>query len=155
MQKICLNHREQSTMPKLKPSDQVTSLRKLQADLMAKLKEAQVKARLEEKETQRLKNEIAGSIALKELDANPTGSFASALRDLLHTGLTKASQRALFDLPALLKPANDQTDRPPDTAAENGTLEPAPVPQSTPDLSPEALAKAEKTPRKTTRRSQP
>jgi hypothetical protein len=71
--------KKDNAMPKLKPSDQVTSLRKLQADLMAKLKEAQVEARLETKEIQRLKNEIAGSVALKELDANPTGSFASAL----------------------------------------------------------------------------
>jgi hypothetical protein len=131
-------------MPKLKPSDQVTSLRKLQADLMEKLKEAQVKAKQEAKEIQRLKNEIAGSIALKELDANPSGSFASAFRDLLHTGVTKASQRALFDLPALLKAANDQPETPPDSAAENGAIEPAPAPESTPD----------KTTRKTTRRSQ-
>jgi threonine synthase len=64
---------------------------------MEKLREAQVKAKQEAKEIQRLKNEIAGSIALKELEANPTGSFAVAFLDLLHTGITKASQRALFD----------------------------------------------------------
>jgi hypothetical protein len=123
-------------MPKLKPSDQVTSLRKLQADLMEKLKEAQTKAKLEAKEIQRIKNEIAGSIALKELDANPSGSFASAFLELLNTGVTKASQRAMFDLPPLLKAANDEPDTVPDSAAENGAIEPTPAPESTPEKTP-------------------
>ena len=91
-------------MPKQKPSDQVATLRRQQAELMAKLKEAQGKAREEAKEIQRRKNELAGSLALKELEANPSGAFAVALRDLLQAGLTKTAERALFDLPALPKP---------------------------------------------------
>jgi hypothetical protein len=95
-------------MPKQKPSDQIASLRKKQAELLAQLKEAETKARLEAKEIQRRKNELAGAVAIKELEANPSGAFAGGLRDLLLAGLTKAADRALFDLPALPKtPAND------------------------------------------------
>jgi len=95
-------------MPKQKPSDQVATLRRQQAELMAKLKEAENKAKAEAKDIQRRKNELAGAVALKELDANPSGAFAGGLRDLLHAGLAKAAERALFGLPALLKtPAND------------------------------------------------
>jgi hypothetical protein len=115
-------------MPKLKPSDHVAALRKKQADLMAQLREVEIKAKLEAKETKRLKNEIAGSIAIKELDANPSGAFAIALRDLLDAGVTKAAYRAMFDLAALPKasPAVDAGDVA-DGGAEATENEPAGV----------------------------
>src|SRR6202012_3273637 len=72
-----------NAMPKQKPSDQVATLRRQQAELIAKLKEAETKARQEEKEIQRRKNELAGAVALKELEANPSGAFAVALGELL------------------------------------------------------------------------
>ncbi len=90
-------------MARQKPSDQLATLLKQQADLTAKLKEAKTKADMEAKETQRHKAELAGALALKELSGNPSGAFASALHDLLHTGITKASDRALFELPPLPK----------------------------------------------------
>jgi hypothetical protein len=108
-----------SPMPKQKPSDQVATLRKQQAELMAKLKEAENKARQEAKEIQQRKNELAGGVALKELEANPSGAFAAGLRDLLLAGLTKAADRALFELPALPK-----ASRAPDAGtAANGEAE--------------------------------
>ncbi len=90
-------------MARQKPSDQLATLLKQQADLTAKLKEAKAKADAETKETQRHKNELAGALALKELSGNPSGAFASALRDLLQAGITKASDRALFELAPLQK----------------------------------------------------
>jgi hypothetical protein len=105
-------------MPKQKPSLRVESIKQKQAALMAQLKEAQNRAKLEAKEKQRIKNEIAGSIALKELEANPSGSFAAALRNLLNANITKAVYRAMFDLPAL-----------PNTAS-NDDPQPAPPPKS-------------------------
>ena len=90
-------------MARQKTADKVETLLKQQADLMGKLKEAKTKADAEAKELQRRKNECAGALALKELDRNPSSAFASALLDLLQTGITKASDRALFDLAALPK----------------------------------------------------
>ena len=88
-------------MARQKPADQVATLLKQQADLTAKLKEAKAKADAETKEIQRRKHELAGAVALKELAANPSGAFGVALLALLHTGVTKAGDRALFDLAAL------------------------------------------------------
>src|ERR1700729_2268614 len=99
-------------MPKQKPSDQVATLRRQQAELMAKLREAETRAREEAKEIQRRKNELAGAVALKELDANPSGAFAVALRDLLQAGITRTAERSLFGLPALPKNAANDDPQP-------------------------------------------
>ena len=129
-------------MPKQKPSDQVATLRRQQAELMAKLREAETKAREEEKEIERRKNELAGWIALRESETNPSGAFAVALGELLNAGLTKTANRALFGLPALPK-ASDATE------AGNGGTGAAPA------LADTATAEAaEKSPRRTTRRGQ-
>ena len=90
-------------MARQKPSDQVTLLKKQQQELAKKLKEAESKAREEAKEIQRRKNELAGAIALKELEANPSGAFADALLGMLKHQLTRAADRAMFNLPALPK----------------------------------------------------
>jgi Mrp family chromosome partitioning ATPase len=94
-------------MARQKPSDQVTLIKKQQQELGSKLKEAESKAREETKEVRRRKNELAGAIALKELEANPSGVFASDLRGLLDQTLKREADRVLFDLPALPKQPKD------------------------------------------------
>ena len=92
-------------MARQKPADHLATLQKQRDDLDAKLKEAKAKADAEARETQRRKNELAGAVALKELAANPSGAFGAALLGLLNTGLTRAADRALFDLAPLPKTA--------------------------------------------------
>lgn len=92
-------------MARQKPSDQVATLLKQQAELDAKLKEAKAKANAEAKETQRRKHELAGALVLTELEQLPSGSLAANLRELLNTGITKAADRALFGLAPLPKAA--------------------------------------------------
>jgi hypothetical protein len=90
-------------MARQKPSDKVETIKKQQAELLKKLKEAQGKAKNEAKEGQRRKNELAGAVALKELQTNPSGAFADALLGLLKHHLTRTADRAIFDLPPLAK----------------------------------------------------
>ena len=101
-------------MARQKPADQVETLKKKQADLAAKLKEASAKAREHEKELYWRKCELLGALALDELQAHPKGGCASVLRERLQTTITKAADRALFDLPPLPKekPAGAATDAP-------------------------------------------
>jgi hypothetical protein len=49
----------------------------------------------------RSRAEIVGSIALKELETNPFGLFAVALRGLLDEQLRKPSVRSQFALPGV------------------------------------------------------
>ena len=112
-------------MARQKPSDQVATLKKMQADLAKKLKEAETKARNEAKEGQRRKNELAGAVALKELEANPSGVFADALLGLFKHHLTRAADRELFGLPPLPKdhkPAPQPAVKP-FFMAERGTID--------------------------------
>jgi hypothetical protein len=97
------SERQGKPMARQKPSDQVATLQKQQAELAKKLKEAQTKARNEAKETERQKNELAGAVALRELQANPSGAFADALLGMLKHHLTRAADRELFGLPPLPK----------------------------------------------------
>jgi hypothetical protein len=90
-------------MARQTPADQVETLKKQQKALLEKLREAQTKARAEEAEARRKKHELAGAVAVAELDANPAGPFAVALKELLHSALKRESQRALFGLPPLSK----------------------------------------------------
>jgi hypothetical protein len=90
-------------MARQKSTDKVETIKKQQAELLKKLKEAQAKAKHEAKEGQRRKHELAGAVALKELETNPTGAFADALLGLLKHHLTRAADRAIFDLPPLAK----------------------------------------------------
>jgi hypothetical protein len=95
-------------MARQKPADHLATLQKQRDELEAKLKEAKAKADAETKETQKRKNELAGALALKELAANPSSAFGVALVGLLNTGLTRAADRALFDLAPLPKAAKGQ-----------------------------------------------
>ena len=87
-------------MARQRPSEQVESLRKKQAALLAQLREAQVKAKDEAREKQRRKNELAGAVILKAIDALPSGQIAGIVQRLLDSGLKAASDRALFGLPS-------------------------------------------------------
>ena len=99
-------------MARQKPSDHIETLKKQQAELAKKLKEAQTKARNEAKEFQRHKNELAGAVALKELEANRSGAFAISLLALLAKDLTRAGDRAAFDLPPLPKETKSEAAPP-------------------------------------------
>jgi hypothetical protein len=83
-----------------KKKQQKALLEKLRKALLEKLRETQIKA-AEDAKARRKKHELAGALVVAELDANPAGPFAVALKELLHSGLKRASQRALFGLPPL------------------------------------------------------
>jgi len=106
-------------MARQKPADQVETLKKKQAELAAKLKEASAKARAHEQEIHWRKCELLGSLALWDMETRPKGALATALRALMQTQFTKAADRALFDLPPLPKPdaAGAATDAPAASAA--------------------------------------
>ena len=101
-------------MPRQNPADQVETLKRKQAELAAKLKEASAKARAHEQEIHWRKCELLGSLALWDMETRPKGALATALRALMQTQFTKAADRALFDLPPLPKPeaADTATDAP-------------------------------------------
>ncbi len=124
-------------MARQKPSDHIETLKKQQAELAKKLKEAQTKARNEAKESQRHKNELAGAVALKELEANPFGAFALSLLALLAKDLTRAGDRAAFDLTPL--PKETKSEAAPAPAAPP-TAAPAPAATVSPVASPYNLA---------------
>ncbi len=90
-------------MPRQKTTSKVETLEKQQAELARKLKEARAKAREESQATESHLNELVGAVARKELAANPSSAFAQYLLTLLRQGLTKAADRAAFDLPPLPK----------------------------------------------------
>jgi hypothetical protein len=81
-------------------SEPGSTKKKQQKALLEKLRETQIKA-AEDAKARRKKHELAGALVVAELDANPAGPFAVALKELLHSGLKRASQRALFGLPPL------------------------------------------------------
>jgi multidrug resistance efflux pump len=88
-------------MARQKPSDQIATLERQRQELDAKLKEAKAKADAERKEARRRKAELVGMIALGAWEANPSGTFGTALLDLLQTGVTRAADRAEFGLAPL------------------------------------------------------
>ena len=92
-------------MPKQKPKTQLATLEKHRADLTAKLRSAKSKVKAEAKQTERLKNELVGAVALKEFAANPSGAFAAMLRNLIGAGVTNATVRAELGLAPLPKRA--------------------------------------------------
>jgi len=94
-------------MARQTPANQVQTLKAQQKALMDKLREAQAKARADEADARRKRNEIAGSIVMQELEDNPDSSAAVAFRDLLNVNVTTASKRALFGLPPLSKADDD------------------------------------------------
>ena len=91
------------------------TLRKKQLELVKQIKEAEAKTKKDQQEKDERRKLVAGAVALKEFEANPSGEFATALLGLLNHGVAKSSDRALFNLPALPKepkPAPEATPAP-------------------------------------------
>ena len=98
---------------------ELEALRQKQLKLVKKIKEAEAKTKKEQQEQNERRKIVAGAVALKELEANPSGLFVVELRRLLDHHLTRTGDRALFDLPALPKEPKP-------------TKKTAPKPQTTP-----------------------
>ncbi len=90
-------------MARTKSKPNLEALRQQQLDLVRKIKEAEAKAKKEQQEKDDRRKLLAGAVALKELDANPSGAFADALLGMLKHHLTRAADRELFGLPPLPK----------------------------------------------------
>ena len=108
-------------MARTKSKPNLEALRQQQLDLVKKIKEAEAKAKKEQQEKDEHRKLLAGAVALKELDANPSGAFADALLGMLKHHLTRAADRELFDLPPLPKepkPAPEPAAKPFLTAPE-------------------------------------
>jgi hypothetical protein len=86
-----------------RPKETVEELEKQVKALSDKLREARAKEQKKHAEAIRRKAEIAGTLVLKNIEAEPNGALATAFRELLNTSLTKGAERALFDLPAVAK----------------------------------------------------
>lgn len=121
-------------MPRQKPTTELATLKKHQAALEAKLRAAQTKVKAEAKERERLKHELVGAVALKELAGNPSGTFAATLRNLMGASVTNATIRGELGLAPLPKRAKVAALAPPKTTATGGgdsrsPALPAPAPQ--------------------------
>jgi hypothetical protein len=90
-------------MARTNSKTKLETLRKKQLDLVKKIREAEAKTKKEQQEKDEHRKLLAGAIALKELDANPSGAFADAMLGMLKHHLTRTADRALFGLPALPK----------------------------------------------------
>ncbi len=103
-------------MARTNSKTQLEALRQQQLDLVKKIKEAEAEAKKEQQEKDDRRKLLAGAVALKELDANPSGAFADALLGMLKHHLTRAADRELFNLPALPpkepKPAPEPAAKP-------------------------------------------
>ena len=88
-------------MARQKPADKVESLRRQQAGITAKLKEAEAREKGAEKALTERRRQVAGAVALGMIRQEPDGVFAVAFRAGLDGIVRKAGDRALFDLPPL------------------------------------------------------
>ncbi len=106
---------------------ELEALRQKQLKLVKKIKEAEAKTKKEQQEQNERRKIVAGAVALKELDANPSGLFADSLLGLLKHHLTRAADRTLFGLPALPK-----EPKPAKTSAQKSAAKPQASPAPTP-----------------------
>ncbi|HEY4846719.1 MAG TPA: hypothetical protein VIH87_02720 [Methylocella sp.] len=119
-------------MPRPDSKTQLEALHQRQIELGRKIKEAEAEARRKEREKDERRKLLAGALALAEIALRPDSPFAVTLVDLLNHGLTKASDRSLFNLP----PLSSKPQPAPDGPADGEKLPPdepvavAPVPQS-------------------------
>ena len=90
-------------MARTKSKPNLEALRQQQLDLVKKIREAEAEAKKEQQEKDDRRKLLAGAVALKELDANPSGAFSDALLGMLKHHLTRAADRELFGLPPLPK----------------------------------------------------
>jgi len=89
------------------------TLRQKQLELVKKIKEAEAKTKKDQQDKDQRRQLVAGAVALKEFEANPSGDFATTLLGLLNHGVAKAADRALFNLPALPKEPKPQPETTP------------------------------------------
>jgi hypothetical protein len=121
-------------MPHPDSKTQLEALRQQQIELGRKIKEAEAEARRKEREKDERRKLLAGAVALAEITLHPDSPFAVTLVNLLNYGLTKASDRTLFDLQPLPKESKPQAE--PDGLADGEKQPPdepvavAPVPKS-------------------------
>jgi hypothetical protein len=121
-------------MPHPDSKTQLEALRQQQIELGRKIKEAEAEARRKARAMDERRKLLAGAVALAEIAVHPDSPFAITLVDLLKHGLTKASDRSLFNLPPLSRESKPQA--PPDGVADGEKLLPdepvavAPVPKS-------------------------
>ena len=110
-------------MPRQKSADRVEALRRQQAELAAKIKEAEAADRENRKEGDRKRGEVAGRVALALLAQEPEPEVARLFRVALDEQLKRPSERALFPgLPPL--PVTEETAPKRGKAAQK---EPAPA----------------------------
>ena len=67
-------------MARQKPADKVESLRRQQAGITAKLKEAEAREKGAEKALTERRRQVAGAVALGMIRREPDGAFAAAFR---------------------------------------------------------------------------
>ncbi len=92
-------------MPRLKTADQVTSLRRQQAEITARLREAEEAETKRQKEVEQRRVEVIGKLALSLVKDQPEGEFARLLIDAINLKVRRPSERQLFpDLPPLPSP---------------------------------------------------
>jgi hypothetical protein len=121
-------------MPRPDSKTQLEALHQRQIELGRKIKEAEAEARRKEREKDERRKLLAGALALAEIAVHPDSPFAVHLVDLLNHGLTKASDRSLFNFQPLPKESKPQAE--PDGLADGEKLPPdepvavAPVPKS-------------------------
>jgi hypothetical protein len=113
------------------PKTKLEALRQKQLKLVKKIKEEETKTKKEQQEKDERRKIVAGAVALKELEANPSGAFADALLGMLKHHLTRAADRALFGLPALPKEQKP---------AQKSATKPTPKPQTSPAPTPAPAA---------------
>jgi len=96
-------------MPRQKLADKVEALRRQQAELAAKIKEAEAAERQKRREDDRRRQDVAGRVALILLDQQPEGEFARLFRAALADQVRGPADRVLFEglppLPAEEMPA--------------------------------------------------
>ncbi len=99
-------------MARVNSKTQLEALRQKQLALVKKIREAEAKAKKAEREKDERRKLLAGAVALKELEENPSGDFATALLAILDQTLKGVADRALFRLPALAKEPRPEPDDP-------------------------------------------
>ena len=82
-------------MPRRKAADLVEELRRQQAKIAAKLKDAEAKARERQREDNQRRETIAGRVALAHLAEQPESGFSRAFAAVLDAALTRPADRAL------------------------------------------------------------
>ena|ERR1700733_14853577 len=96
-------------MARQKPNDEIEFLRKQREQLDARLKAAEARRKIKDRQDDQRRKAIAGDVALEYIAANPNSDFTRFFSGLINKRVSRPVDRALF--PALLDPAHSQNDR--------------------------------------------